>query len=87
MKRRLSFDLCFDGGQGVWNWGPRDDFDEIARLVGDRDWDWEHASRQMKKVRRIHCPRTSHIELLQSLNPIMAPFLIYLLALRDTLAR
>ena len=55
MKRRQLFDLCFDGGKGVWSWGPKDDFDEIARLVGDRNWDWEHASRQMKKVRRIYC--------------------------------
>ena len=34
----------------MWNWGPKDDFEEIARLVGDRDWDWEHASTQLKKV-------------------------------------
>ena len=37
--------------KGLWTWGPRDDFEEIARLVGDEDWDWEHASEQLKKVR------------------------------------
>ena len=34
----------------MWTWGPRDDFEEIARLVGDEEWDWEHARGRLKKV-------------------------------------
>lgn len=52
--------VALDCGKGIggsssinfslWTWGPRDDFEEMARLVGDEEWDWEHASRQLKKL-------------------------------------
>ena len=36
--------------KAVWNVGPKDDFDEIARIVGDVEWDWDHAHERFKKV-------------------------------------
>src|SRR5947207_8316896 len=46
-------ELEYDRGRGlggsscinycVFNIGPKDDHDEIARLIGDDDWKWENA--------------------------------------------
>ena len=52
--------LGYDRGKGlggstainfsVWNIGPRDDHDEIARLVDDDEWRWENAQKRYKRL-------------------------------------
>jgi choline dehydrogenase-like flavoprotein len=39
---------------GVWNIGPKDDHDEIARLTGDDEWKWENAKERYKRVENYH---------------------------------
>jgi choline dehydrogenase-like flavoprotein len=34
----------------VWNVGPRDDFEEIAKRTGDDEWKWENAQRLLKEI-------------------------------------
>lgn len=36
--------------KALWNVGPKDDYDEIARILGDAEWDWDHAHERFKKV-------------------------------------
>jgi choline dehydrogenase-like flavoprotein len=38
----------------VWNIGPKDDYDEIARLVGDEEWKWDNAHERFKKLESFH---------------------------------
>lgn len=38
----------------VWNIGPKDDHDEIARLTGDDDWKWENARERYKRIESYH---------------------------------
>jgi choline dehydrogenase-like flavoprotein len=34
--------------------GPRDDWDEIARITGDADWGWKNAQRRFKSLETYH---------------------------------
>lgn len=36
---------------GLYDIGPKDDFDEIARVLGDDDWKWSNAHRIFKEVK------------------------------------
>lgn len=36
--------------------GPRGDYDEVARLVGDEDWKWENARELYRRMTRTHTP-------------------------------
>lgn len=38
----------------VWNIGPKDDHDEIARLTGDDDWSWKNARERYKRIENYH---------------------------------
>lgn len=38
----------------VWTIGPRDDHDEIARLVGDEEWAWTNAQQRYKRLETYH---------------------------------
>jgi choline dehydrogenase-like flavoprotein len=50
----------FDRGKGlggssainfsVWTIGPKDEFDEIARIVGDDEWQWENVQQRFKRI-------------------------------------
>ena len=52
--------IQYDRGRGLggttavnfcaYNVGPRDDFEEIARLVGDEEWKWENAHQRLKRL-------------------------------------
>jgi choline dehydrogenase-like flavoprotein len=57
-------ELPYDRGRGlggsscinfcVFNIGPKDDHDEIARLTGDDDWKWENAHERYKRIESYH---------------------------------
>lgn len=38
----------------VYNTGPRDDWDEIARLTGDQDFAWKSVSEKFKRIETLH---------------------------------
>jgi choline dehydrogenase-like flavoprotein len=38
----------------VFDIGPRDDFEEIARLAGDDSWNWQHAQARFKRLETFH---------------------------------
>jgi choline dehydrogenase-like flavoprotein len=47
------------GGSGAINFsvydiGPRDDFEEIARLAGDEAWGWKEAQQRLKAIENSH---------------------------------
>ena len=56
--------ISYDRGRGlggssainfcVWNIGPKDDHDEIARLAGDDDWKWDNAKERYKRIEDYH---------------------------------
>lgn len=56
--------LSYDRGKGLggstsvnfcaWNIGPKDDYDEIARLVGDEEWNWTNAQKRLKRLESYH---------------------------------
>jgi len=56
--------LDYDRGRGlggsscinfcVFNIGPKDDHDEIARLTGDDDWKWVNAHERYKRIESYH---------------------------------
>ncbi|KAI0017061.1 hypothetical protein F4780DRAFT_627726 [Xylariomycetidae sp. FL0641] len=37
-----------------WTRGPRDDWDEFARVTGDEAWRWENAERRYRELERYH---------------------------------
>lgn len=41
---------------GVFTVGPKDDYDEFARLVGDDFFDWKHAQERIKKFESYKYP-------------------------------
>ncbi|KAJ9155381.1 Glucose-methanol-choline (Gmc) oxidoreductase [Pleurostoma richardsiae] len=41
----------------VWNIGPRDDMEEMARLTGDDAWKWEKAQERWKKLENFHAKK------------------------------
>jgi len=57
-------EIEYDRGRGLggsssinycaYNIGPKDDHDEIARLVGDDDWKWENARERYKRIESYH---------------------------------
>jgi choline dehydrogenase-like flavoprotein len=57
-------EIGFDRGKGlggstainftVYNIGPKDDHDEIARLTGDDGWKWENAKERYKRIESYH---------------------------------
>jgi choline dehydrogenase-like flavoprotein len=38
----------------VYDIGPRDDFEEIARIAGDLTWGWKDAQRRLKSIESYH---------------------------------
>ena len=42
-----------DEAPAVWTVGPKHDYEEIARLVEDEEWSWEHAHQRFKKVIKV----------------------------------
>jgi choline dehydrogenase-like flavoprotein len=38
----------------VYDIGPRDDFEEIARIAGDQTWGWKDAQRRLKAIENYH---------------------------------
>lgn len=38
----------------VWTLGPKGDFDEMERLVGDEDWSWKTIQERYKRVESFH---------------------------------
>jgi len=56
--------VSYDRGKGlggstainfsVWTVGPKDDYDEIARLVGDDEWKWQNVHEQYKRIESYH---------------------------------
>ena len=57
-------EIDYDRGKGlggssainfaVYDVGPRDDFDEIARLAGDNSWNWKHGKEVLKTTENFH---------------------------------
>lgn len=57
-------EIGYDRGRGlggssainfcIWNIGPKDDHDEIARLTGNDEWKWENAKERYKRVESYH---------------------------------
>lgn len=45
-----------------WLVGPRDDFDEIARLLGDHAFAWRNVKRHLKRIERLHRDVPSQFE-------------------------
>jgi choline dehydrogenase-like flavoprotein len=39
---------------GVYNIGPKDDHDQIAKLTGDDEWKWENAKERYKRIENYH---------------------------------
>ncbi|KIW62643.1 hypothetical protein PV04_10800 [Phialophora macrospora] len=56
--------IAYDRGRGlggssainfsVWTLGPKDDYDEIARLVDDEDWKWKNVQQRYKRIETYH---------------------------------
>ncbi|KIX05549.1 uncharacterized protein Z518_06421 [Rhinocladiella mackenziei CBS 650.93] len=54
----------YDRGKGLggssainfscWTIGPKEDHDEIARLVGDEEWEWKNAQQRYKRIETHH---------------------------------
>ncbi|KIW93463.1 uncharacterized protein Z519_06068 [Cladophialophora bantiana CBS 173.52] len=38
----------------VWTLGPRDDYDEVARLVDDEEWSWNNVQKRYKRLESYH---------------------------------
>jgi choline dehydrogenase-like flavoprotein len=57
-------EIGYDRGRGlggstainfaVYNIGPKDDHDQIARLTGDDEWKWENAKERYKRIENYH---------------------------------
>jgi hypothetical protein len=46
----------------VWNTGTVDDFDRLADVTRDPDWDWKHVHPLVKKVRQKFKERNTVLE-------------------------
>lgn len=46
------FVLGSDHAAGLYDIGPKDDFEEISRILDDDDWKWTNAQRIFKEVGR-----------------------------------
>jgi choline dehydrogenase-like flavoprotein len=56
--------IAYDRGKGlggssainfsVWTVGPKDDYDEIARLVDDEEWKWKNVQQRYKRIETYH---------------------------------
>ena len=75
----VSLRSAADEHMGFWHVGPRDGFEEIARVVGDDDWSWEHSQRRIKAVRKFlthaYCLR-SQVAQLKSYHGDIAKILL-----------
>ncbi|KAK5268398.1 hypothetical protein LTR96_006105 [Exophiala xenobiotica] len=56
--------IDYDRGKGLggstsinfscWTMGPSEDYDEIARIVGDDEWKWTNAQKRYKRIETFH---------------------------------
>ena len=56
--------IAYDRGKGlggssainfsVWTLGPKDDYDEVARLVDDEEWSWKNVQQRYKRIESYH---------------------------------
>ena len=56
--------ISYDRGKGlggssainfsVWTLGPKDDYDQVARLVDDKEWSWEKVQQRYKRLESYH---------------------------------
>lgn len=72
--------IDFDRGKGlggtttinfsVWTIGPKDDHDQIARVVGDEEWNWTNAQQRYKRIESYHgAPSEVSSDYKKYLNP------------------
>jgi len=47
---------------GIYNIGPSDDHDEIARLTGDETWSWNNSLQRYKNLETFHAELPSHLK-------------------------
>jgi choline dehydrogenase-like flavoprotein len=38
----------------AWTVGPKDDYDEWARMVGDKSFGWENVQKCLKRIENLH---------------------------------